>query len=435
MSARATARKPRGNEPRNLQDVAKMFPWLRKQIDALYRKARQSETSLSSIGSLIKPNEGAVMKTTKPKREGIRCPNCYGRAYRLYGTHPSEDPNYVWQDAECFPCMADFQVKVPTPRKQPTANSKPATKQIAPEALKRPELPKPTYAEALRRFRREEVKLHEIAGSYGRALANASPNDIPDVEKQFTAKIDKQARIVGITKTVVDDLQPKQPIANKVKKVVENVGKRAKSKVENALLGPKVIGGTPRKRARLSAPVDMEKVKEKLENVRPRASISDFRVEKLVPMKVEVEGGHKLEWGNHQTLSVNEVRHLAPGSQAEDDNYSKQLSDFRRESLAQPKEAKEWLIASHRILSTLPMRLKIVSEDGTVFQAKRDLETPHPYILSYLQLCQMIPAWEQAEKVEDIVSAAALNAAMLPLIKSWRRSRKVGGKPTPANKL
>lgn len=412
-----------------------MFPHLKKQIDALYRKARRAESICALNGesgqttAASTSSSGTKKLPPANKTKVLRCPNldCNSRAIRLYGVQPIVDKNgqveegFVWQNGECFRCEGEFKLRVP-------GSAHPV--QPLPAG-------KLTYADALRVKRREEYKLQRVASEYGKKRAVAEPEEQAQIDEYYMGEIGKQAAIVGKAVTQAEELMPTkakivQPLVKKVKQKIHE----AKEAVLDKVSGPVFIGGTPNTKARLNKPVDPKELKDRLYETTPRSTMPDREVDVLRPTKVEVDGGHKLEWGGYPTLSVGEVMEVAPHSQSEKDSYKSLRENFRKEALQQPKAAKEWLTGSWKILSTLPMRITVTAH-GKKYQAKRDLDTQHPYILSYLSLCQEIPEkeWQQTESDENIINAAALIAALRPLIQSWKNARKSGGKPTLKSKM
>nr|WPR18398.1 MAG: hypothetical protein [Skomarfal virus 20] len=448
-------------EPKNLQDVATKFPWLRKQIDALYRRSRITARCIVGCPNARVTKDIGIPSKTPPKTpnkvapkmpnatmvegsrpKGVRCPNCNGRAFRLYGTKPcTDDPGYVWQDAECFPCYADFMYKVKVVPKTKTnevakrdGNKTKSGK--VPNKVDRPKLVdnKMTYAGAVKRLQLEQYKLGRVAGEFGKMVGAASPKDVPSVQAKMLPKIKQQAGVLHEAKDRVAKLKRPDNAVKKVKKAAKKVVKAGKELVKDAVLGEVYVGMTPVGKARLSAAVDADELRLRLRNTRLRGvNMGEITVSLEQPEKIPIEGGYDLRWAKAEPLSADNVINLAPNAMSEEEFYLESVANFRKEALSQPKEAKEWLAASIKVLATIPMRLKIETNNGT-FRAKRDLETSRPYILSYLQLCHKVPGWTPTEKEQSIVDAAAMITALLPMIRSWRRARS-GGKSTLKSSL
>jgi len=388
----------RDRQPQNLNEVVEMFPHLRKQVDALQRKARLSAGSSTST---IKPRKA-------PVKVVVRCLWCDGKGFRTYG---QDDDGYTI--ADCWRCDKTFtyrededEIKYrshPRYKRNDTAVS--TAKKIGKKAGDligsltgnvKPNQPK------------EEPKWTKV-GRNGKTVRPKSKTTTPKVRSPNANK--RRPRKTLSERKVEPQEQPNTPVDKGIQVDLNEVSRKLRAIAKKQAKNQKA-----REAKKAKAKPDLGK-----ETSQPKI-VEALNITEVIPDKpFRNPVTESVEIADLPNINVAQVIKTFPSNEEE---YMTAVSDFRTQALAQPAEVASWMKTSEKILSSLPMRVQVRTPSG-VMRAKRDLVTSRPYIHGYMEMCEMMEDFEFQHPREDIQNAAQMIAALRPLARSWARQRKM----------
>ncbi|APG76121.1 hypothetical protein 1 [Beihai tombus-like virus 11] len=405
----------RDHVPRNLTEVVEFYPHLRKQVDALFRKARLADGQPKP-----KPSK-------KPAPKVVRCLWCNSKGYRTYG-----DDDLGYTIADCFRCNTIFtfkeekgEIKLRShPFYKKEENVKRAVENIGKEV-----------GNALGQIASKSEKPNEwvTVGKNGKPVKKDADNKVkkPKVKKEVSTKVKSPKAKKDVA------VQASTPKSKKGKKKKVKTPKGTNTPLIQRKAVTTDMDAVARKLKAIAKKVNQER--SKVQQSKPKAKPTPPKaVEKTVqeplPQRVfpvvvqevlrdkpiKCQETEEIKLVDMPNINVDRMMKTYPTDEAE---FKAMSANFRQEALAQPAQAKHWLKAADRLIYSLPTRVQVRSPKG-LMRAKRDLITSRPYMHGYLQLCNQLDDFEMKHSEEDFMQAAAMQVALRPLKKSWSKSKK-----------
>jgi len=392
--------------PRNLREVAEMYPHLKGQIDTLYRKARKNEIEQ------VKPT--AAVKSPK-----IKCPTCGSRAFCDFGTN-----SQGWTDHTCYrnDCLAEFS----SHPKLGVAGRNDSVRSVVINNSTSTFAGKLKQAIANKGKKGDEIPSKVVVPNKPQSKQKAKKSLVN--ESKAPKKIKSKGARKGLLIDKLEENKPSIPVGTATGWIRDATDEELRAQIEalSSKAGEAIgkIAVEIEARSEPNSVDDAEWTKAAPKPQRPTKNV--LNADKMV---VSEDNGIPAP-----PMSVQQVMDALPlqDKLALEKVHNERIVNFRKGAQEiGTKEAKEWMDQVNRKLSLLPRSI-LVRTGPNLLRVKRDMQTNKPYLYQYLRLLEKQGIQFTDEELNHFMDASATEAALRPLSKSWK-NQKTGGQPTQKN--